>query len=317
METLRTLQQAIIHFSNPDNCVAYLVSKRWKDGVVCPNCGSREVKYLTTRRVWQCKVRHPKSQFSVKIGSVYEDSPIGLDKWLTATWMVANCKNGVSSYEIARSIGVTQKSAWFMLHRIRTAMNEDGDNQLGGNGPVEIDETFVGGKVKNMHRGKRNKATASYQAGGNKAIVLGMLERGGKVRANAIADRRKQTMQPTILENVAAGAHIITDEFTTYPFIAHQTYYHEVINHVEGYVRAHIHTNGIENFWSLLKRGLSGTYISVNPVHLDKYVTEQVFRYNNRKEIGDKGRLDLCVSQGFGKRLTYKQLTGKTEQNQF
>ena len=199
-----------------------------------------------------------------------------------------------------------------MLHRIRTAMTEDGDTQLGGNAPVEIDETFVGGKVKNIHKAKLNKAI-SYQGIGNKTIVLGMLERGGKVRANVIADRHKQNMQPTILKNVAASSHIITDEHSTYAFIAKQTYYHEIINHVEGYVRAHIHTNGIENFWSLLKRGLNGTYVSVDPAHLDRYVTEQVFRYNNRKEIGDKGRLDLCVSRSFGKRLTYKELTGKTE----
>jgi transposase-like protein len=310
MDALKTLQQAIVYFSNPDNCVAYLVSKRWKDGVVCPNCGSREVKYMASRRVWQCKTRHPKSQFSVKVGSVYEDSAIGLDKWLTATWMVVNCKNGVSSYEIARSIGVTQKSAWFMLHRIRTAMADDADTKLGHNNMVEIDETFVGGKVKNIHKGKR-KVSASYQGGGNKAIVLGMLERGGKVRANTVADRRKPTMQPTILENVAAGAHIITDEHSTYPFIAADTYYHEGINHVEGYVREHIHTNGIENFCGLLKRGLTGTYISVDPIHLDKYVTEQVFRYNNRKGLNDGGRFGICVGQTFGKRLTYKELTGK------
>ncbi|HEV2709816.1 MAG TPA: IS1595 family transposase [Edaphobacter sp.] len=312
LETLKTLQEAIVYFANPDNCVAYMVSKRWKNGVICPNCGSREVKYMESRRVWQCKTRHPKSQFSVKVGSVYEDSAIALDKWLTATWMLNNCKNGVSSYEVARSIGVTQKSAWFMLHRIRTAMGDDGASKLGYSGPVEIDETFVGGKVKNIHKGKR-KPSASYQGGGNKAIVLGMLERGGKVRANTVADRRKPTMQPTILENVAAGAHIITDEHSTYPFIAADTYYHEVINHVEGYVRDHIHTNGIENFWSLLKRGLTGTYISVDPIHLDKYVTEQVFRYNNRKGLNDGERFGICVEQTFGKRLTYKQLTGKTE----
>src|SRR5665213_2031734 len=178
LETLKTLQEAIVYFANPDNCVAYMVSKRWKDGVVCPNCGSREVKYMQSRRVWQCKTRHPKSQFSVKVGSVYEDSAIALDKWLTATWMLNNCKNGVSSYEVARSIGVTQKSAWFMLHRIRTAMGEDVDTKLGHNNLVEIDETFVGGKVKNIHRSRRVKGM-KYSACNGKTIVIGMLERGG------------------------------------------------------------------------------------------------------------------------------------------
>jgi hypothetical protein len=162
-----------------------------------------------------------------------------------------------------------------------------------------------------MHKTKRPKGTVFGTA--NKAIVLGMLERGGKVRANTVRDRRKMNMEPTILANVAAGANIITDEHSTYPYIADQTYNHEVINHIEGYVRAHIHTNGIENFWSLLKRGLNGTYIAVRPFHLDKYVDEQVFRYNNRKGLNDGGRLGVVVEQTFGKRLTYKQLTGKTE----
>lgn len=309
LTTLKTLQEAILYFSNPDNCVAYAVSKRWPNGVICPNCGSKEVSYLPSRRVWQCKTRHPKSQFSVKVGSIYEDSAIGLDKWLTATWMVVNCKNGVSSYEVQRSIGVTQKSAWFMLHRIRTAMTDTDGAKLGRLGPVEIDETFVGGKVKNMHKGKRAK-NVGLQGGAGKAIVMGMLERGGKVRAGVIEDRTKRIMQPIVADHIATGSHIITDEFTTYPFIT-KDHYHEVINHIEGYVRSHIHTNGIENFWSLLKRGLNGTYIAVRPFHLDKYVDEQVFRYNNRKDIGDSGRLALCVEQGFGRRLTYKQLTGK------
>lgn len=307
MDTLKTLQGAIVYFSNPENCVSYLVSKRWKDGVVCPNCGSREVKYLSTRRVWQCKTRHPKSQFSVKVGSVYEDSAIGLDKWLTATWMVVSCKNGVSSYEIARSIGVTQKSAWFMLHRIRLSLQDDDSNQLAGQ--VEVDETFIGGKARNMHVGKR-RTRITGTGGSGKVIVMGMLERGGKVKATVVEDRSAMTLQSNVLDFIAAGAEVITDELPAYKGLD-GAYIHNVINHANEYVKGHIHTNGMENFWSLLKRGLNGTYVSVRPFHLYRYIDEQAFRYNNRKHIGDKGRFDIAVTQGFGKRLTYRQVTGK------
>jgi hypothetical protein len=266
------------------------------------------VTFLAKANVYRCYGKHPKQKFSLKVGTVFEDSPIGLEKWLPASWLLSNCKNGISSYELSRAIGVTQKSAWFMLHRIRVAMTESGDTKLGLMAPVEIDETFVGGKMKNMHKSKRKPM--AYQGGNGKAIVLGMLERGGKIRAGVIEDRSKGTMQPPIHANVEAGSHVITDELTTYPFIA-TPYFHEVINHVEGYVREHIHTNGIENFWSLLKRGLTGTYISVEPVHLDKYVDEQVFRFNNRHKMNDNGRFSKVLSQITGKRLTYAELTGK------
>ena len=255
---------------------------KWPGGeIVCHGCGEvGNTLWLAKQKRWKC--RGCKKQFSVKVGTIFHDSPLGLDKWLVAMWMLANCRNGISSYEIARTVGVTQKSAWHMMHRIRRAMTEAGSEKLGGgSAPVEVDETFVGGKVKNMHKSKRVKGM-SYAAGKGKAIVMGMLERGGRVRAGVIADRKKANMQPLLEGNVAAGSHVITDEHVTYPHIA-QPYYHEVINHVEGYVREHVHTNGIENFWSCLKRGLNGMYIAVEPFHLDRYVDEQVFRFTNRR----------------------------------
>jgi transposase-like protein len=222
--------------------------------------------------------------------------------------MLSNCKNGISSYELGRDLGVTQKTAWFMLHRIRVAMT-DTTGKLGGNGPVECDETFVGGKVKNMHKSKLVKGQA-YQGQGNKAVVMGMLERGGRVKAQVVAGRKKPHIDPVMAKNIEAGSHIITDEFNTYGFLT-TPYNREVINHVNEYVNGHIHTNGIENFWSLLKRSLGGTYISVEPFHLDAYVSEQVFRYNNRKDSDDATRFASCVMGIQGKRLTYEEITGR------
>jgi len=315
MNSPQTLQQAIIFYADPKNCIAELVAQRWPDGkVICPTCGRNDVTWQEKDQRWQCKSQHSKRKFSVKVGTIYEDSPLGLDKWLMATWMITNCKNGVSSYEIARNLGVTQKSAWFILHRIRVAMGDPDAGKLGGSGPVEIDETFVGGKVKNMHKSKRKPLT--YQGGGGKSIVLGMLERGGNVRASVVENRHKPTMQPVINANIEKGSHIITDEHAAYSFIARDTYVHEVINHVEGYVRDHIHTNGIENFWSCLKRGLTGTYISVEPFHLDAYVAEQVFRYNNRRDNNDATRFAKVLSQVTGKRLTYAEITGRVSTTQ-
>jgi hypothetical protein len=231
---------------------------------------------------------------------------------MVAMWMLANCRNGVSSYEIARAIGITQKSAWHMMHRIRKAMTDVSGKKMGGNGPIEIDETFVGGKVKNMHKSRRVKGM-DYSAGNGKAIVMGMLERGGKVRAGVIADRKLHNMQPVIDDNINPGSHIITDEHTNYPIIAGENdLVHEIINHIEGYVRDHVHTNGIENFWSCLKRGLNGTYVSVEPVHLDRYVDEQVFRFNLRHKHTDAQRFKAVLKDIVGRRLTYAELTGRT-----
>jgi len=318
MQSPKTLQDAILFFANPDNCVAYMVAQRWPDGVViCPTCGRNDVSWLKTQRKWQCKSNHAKRQFSAKVGTIFEDSPLGLDKWLMATWMITNCKNGVSSYEIARNLGVTQKSAWFMLHRIRVAMGDTDAGKMGGNGPIECDETFIGGKVKNMHKSRRVKGM-NYSAGNGKTIVMGMLERGGKVRAKVIADRKLHNMQPVIDENINPGSHIITDEHTNYPIIAGENdLTHEIIRHIEGYVRGHIHTNGIENFWSCLKRSVGGTYISVEPLHLGAYVVEQEFRFNHRHHNTDSTRFAKVLSQVTGKRLTYAEVTGKVAETAF
>ena len=308
----KSLQEAIVYFSNPDNCIDYLAIRRWPDGkVVCPTCGCETVKFSEKRRTWTCAKHHAKREFSIKIGTVMEDSPIPLDKWLTATWMVTNCKNGISSYEIARDVKVTQKSAWFMLHRIRLAMQDDFfGSKLGGE--VEVDETFIGGKARNMHVSER-KRRITGTGGADKTIVFGMLERGGRVRAKVMPNRKRESVQPEIRQHVQAGTALYSDEFVAYKGLE-TDYAHQVVDHAVQYVDGRVHTNGMENFWSLLKRGISGTYVSVEPFHLFRYLDEQMFRFNNRKDLDDKGRFDLTVSQLVGKRLTYAELTGKVGQ---
>lgn len=302
----KTLQSAIVYFSNPDNCLSYLVERRWPEGVTCPNCGSDKVTFMPKRRVWQCKARHPKAQFSVKVGTIFEDSPIGLDKWLCAMWMLANCKNGVSSWEIHRTIGVTQKSAWFMLQRLRLALQGEDSGKLSGN--VEVDETFIGGKARNMHRSVR--ARRIHGTGGSgKVAVMGLLERHGEVRTMVVPNVRRKSLRREINTHVEAGSMVYSDALKSYNDL-NNDYIHNVINHAEKYVEGNVHTNGIENFWSLLKRGINGTYISVEPFHLFRYLDEQSFRFNNRK-ANDAYRFDLAVSQIVGKRLTYSQLIGK------
>jgi len=311
----KTLQSAIVYFANPDNCLNYLVERRWPEGVTCPTCGSDAVTFMPKRRIWQCKARHPKAQFSVKVGTIFEDSAIGLDKWLCAMWMLANCKNGVSSWEIHRSIGVTQKSAWFMLQRLRLALQDDDTGgQLSGH--VEVDETYIGGKARNMHRtalARRVAEFATPRTGRNqttgKVAVMGLLERHGEVRTMVVAGTKRQHLHSQVTKHIETGSHVYTDALRSYNNLADE-YTHKVINHAERYVDGNVHTNSIENFWSCLKRTIGGTYISVEPFHLFRYLDEQSFRFNNRK-ANDAYRFDLAVSQIVGKRLTYAEVTGK------
>ncbi len=319
MSSPKTLQEAILFYSDPKNCIRVMVEQRWPDGkVTCPACGRNDVSWLEKQNKWQCKSTHPRRQFSAKTGTVFEDSPLGLDKWLMATWMITNCKNGVSSYEIARAIGVTQKSAWFMLHRIRLAMG-DSEGQIGGDGSaVEMDETFIGGKVRNMHRSKRPIGTGftGKPVGGAvaKTIVVGMLERGGRVMTKIVKERTKEVLSGLANTHVAEGSVLMTDEWGGYNDVKFQR---EVINHAVEYVNGHIHTNSIENFWSCLKRSLNGTYIAVEPFHLDRYLDEQVFRFNNRHKNTDASRMAKVLSQVTGKRLTYAEVTGKVLETTF
>jgi hypothetical protein len=309
MSEPKSLQEAILYFSNPDNCLSYLVARRWPKGVVCPTCGSAKVSFSETRRIWQCSSHHAKRQFSVKVGTIFEDSPIGLDKWLAATWMLTNCKNGISSYEVGRALDITQKSAWFMLHRIRLALQDESFGKFSGE--VEVDETFIGGKSRNMHLNKR-ALRITGTGGKDKTPVVGIMERsGGKVRTSVIPNRRKKALQAKVRENVTVGSVLFTDALPPYNDLE-RDYAHKVIDHAVAYVNGNVHTNNLENFWSLLKRGIKGTYVSVEPFHLFRYLDEQSFRYNYRKDMNDAERFDLTMRQIVGKRLTWNKLTGKT-----
>jgi len=227
-----TLQEASVYFSDADNCINYLAARRWKDGVVCPTCGSKNVAFVGSRRVWQCKTRHVKAQFSVKVGTIFEDSPITLDKWLLAMWMLANCKNGVSSYEISRATGITQKSCWFMLQRIRLALQDEQAGKLSGE--VEVDETFIGGKARNMHSAKRERVITGT-GGKDKTMVQGIVERGGKVRAMVVDNRRKKELQKNVRDHVEAGSAIFSDALKSYEGLSAE-YQHAVIDHAVEYV---------------------------------------------------------------------------------
>jgi transposase-like protein len=332
MESPKTLLEAIQYFSNEQVCIDAVAVMRWPDGPICPECETGNPYYLKTAKRWKC--RECRIQFSVKRGTIFEDSPISLTKWLPAMWLLVNCKNGISSYELHRDLGVSQKSAWFMLHRLRLVVKApDLGFKMGSNegGEVEADETFIGGKAKNMHKRRKLeiqrkhsempawKATDRYPG---KTAVMGILDRESRqVRAKVVPNIKRATLQGEIMKNVHRGSAIYTDEATAYETLTEKDYIHETVNHIDSYVRDRVHTNGLENFWALTKRSLGGTYIAVEPFHLDRYLDEQVFRYNNRatkdNPLDDSDRFLLALSQVANKRLTYAELTGKTERPAF
>jgi transposase-like protein len=300
-----TLQQAVKYFADAQRCLEFVVALRWPHGPVCPRCQAVEHRFIKTRSMWECKAC--RKQYSVKVGTIFEDSPIKLDKWLCAIWMIVNAKNGVSSYEIARALGVTQKSAWFMMHRIRLALQKGSiDRKLMGN--VEVDETYIGGQARNMHSDKRIKMR--NEGSFRKAVVIGMLERQGEVRTAVLNRATGKLIEKAIKAHVVPGSNLFSDEAHAYVKVGKE-YAHKVINHAETYVKGNVHTNTIENFWSLLKRGIKGTYVSVEPFHLFRYLDEQSFRFNTRKD-NDQGRFMAALSTVAGKRVQYQELIGQT-----
>jgi transposase-like protein len=316
MDAPKTLQEAIIYFSNTENCRRFMIQIRWADGKVkCPSCGSQDVTYLENANLYKCYGNHPKQKFSLKVGTIFEDSALSLDKWIVGFWLIYSCKNGISSYEIARDLGITQKSAWHMMHRIRFAVHSGSFEKASGH--VEADETFIGGLARNMHVEKRQRRITGT-GGKDKTPVLGILERGGKVKTVVIPNRRKRAIQSEVRKHVEAGSALYTDALMSYDGLAGE-YAHQVVDHAVAYVDGACHTNGLENYWSLLKRSISGTYVSVEPYHLFRYLDEQAFRYNNRKDengelLNDFDRFKLALTQIVGKRLTWNQVTGKDQE---
>jgi transposase-like protein len=308
MEAPRTLQEAILYFADFENCRTFMIGLRWPDGKAkCPRCGSEKVSWLAKARVWKCYAKHERPTFTLKTGTIFEDSPIALEKWLPAVWLIVTCKNGISSYEIARGLGVSQKSAWHMAHRIRFALHSGSFDKLSGE--IEADETFIGGKARNMHVGKRKRRITGTGTK-DKTAVMGIMERGGKVRTIVVPNRKKHAIQTEVKKHVEAASALYTDALLSYEGLA-SDYAHQVIDHAVQYVDCQVHTNGLENFWSLLKRSISGTYVSVEPFHLFRYLDEQAYRFNNRQEMNDFDRFKLAMSQIVDKRLTWDALTGK------
>jgi transposase-like protein len=306
LEFPKTLQEAIAFFSDPDRCFVYAVSFRWPDGkVTCPRCDGEKHSFVSTRKLWFCK--DCKKQFTLKVGTIFEDSPLGMDKWMAAMWLIVNCKNGISSCEVARDLGITQKSAWFMVHRLRLALKEGNFMKLAGE--VEVDETFIGGKARNMHVAQRQRRITGT-GGTDKTAVMGIVKRGGEVRTVVVPDRRKRTLQAEVEKNVQAGAALYSDDLRSYDGLAGR-YAHQVVDHAVAYVDGRVHTNTMENFWSLLKRGIHGTYVSVEPYHLHRYLDEQSFRYNYRKDMNDGERFAEAMRRVAGRRVTWNKLTGK------
>ena len=322
----KSLLEATRYFQDRDVCIEFMAQIRWPEGAICPRCNSTKHSFLRSRKIWKCL--DCRKQFSAKLGTIFEDSAIPLDKWMVAVWLLVNNKNGISSWELHRALKVSQKAAWFMLQRIRLALQDSSLGKFGGpNTEVEVDETYIGAKAKNMHKSRKIRIEKARSQVRNaeatiasrylaKTPVQGILDRAQRrVRATVVPNVKRETLQQRILNEVESGSRVYTDQAVSYEMALAKDFVHEMVNHLEGYVNGRVHTNGLENFWSLLKRSLNGTYVAVEPFHLFRYLDEQMFRYNNRatrdNPLTDSDRFLLAMHQVVGKRLTYAELTGK------
>jgi transposase-like protein len=312
----KTLTEAVRYYSDEQTCIDVVAALRWKNGPVCPKCGAEEAArkhyWLKTQKRWKCY--ECRQQFSVKVGSIFEDSALSLDKWLVGLWMLVNCKNGVSSYELSRATGMAQKSAWFVLQRLRYILKAVDEPQLGSPGPVEVDECYIGPDPKNMHASKRAKLKLATNGYSDKTTVVGMIDRNTRqARANVVPNAKRETLQAEILKHCGFATKVYTDNWSGYDNMDAQRFIHKTVNHATEYVKKDVSTQAIENFWSCLKRTLTGTYVAVEPYHLDLYLNEQVFRFNNRLNKNDGDRFRKALSLIGERRLTWNRLTGKED----
>ena len=307
----KSLIQLLEYFKDEKIAIEYYENRRWGGNPVCPHCGS-EKPYKTTRG-YKCSNKVCHLKFTVRIGTIFENSKVPLRKWFAALYLVANHKKGISSVQLALDIGVTQKTAWFMLHRLREMLRDKAPEMLDKDGIIEGDECFIGGKEKNKHWKKKRSEDKVTKNDGTpykpKKVVMGVIQRGGKVVLKHVPSRQKEDILPFIKEYVPKDAEIHTDEYRSYGELG-KWYTHETINHsLKVYVDGNVHTNTIENFWSVLKRGINGIYHQVSEKHVKRYLDEFSARFNTRK-MGLNERFDNFLNQGESV-LSYKVLIEK------
>ncbi len=307
-----SLLQLTDHFKDEKTCIKYYEKLRWNGKPICPHCGA-DAPYKTNRG-YKCSNSECYKKFTVKVGTIFENSKIPFRIWFGAIFLCTAHKKGISSVQLATDLNITQKTAWFVLHRIREMLKEKSPNLIGSNNMVEGDETYVGGIEINRHKSKRLASPATGLANdgtpyNNKKIILGVIERQGKVILKHVPNATENQMLPFIKSSVVQGSRIITDEFTGYSKVG-KNYNHNTINHKEKiYVIGDVHTNTIENFWSVLKRGIYGTYHQVSSKHIDRYLNEFAGRFNTRKSTS-QDRFELVLTKAEG-RLLYKNLIAK------